>query len=651
MGFFRTYSARIRFDRAFDRRRANNGWDRDYTDYPLHADGARRGQNVSWDFGSVGSDGQTLTLTLTVTAINDRDSIYRCMTTPSADCKVILRRSFAVATLVPPTPAAPGPLYQAGTPAIDTVISFTFDPNLDHNVFSQLSGVSSGVSGLNSCHLSWQQRSYTYYQDPNEPTQIYFLPDGFKISRRATAPHAPSISIATSGSDPSAQVYTLSFLAVPVWDPNRLIDAAKNLANQLALGLPPSLTPYEAVNTNLSLNLPAADSTIPGLVLVGGATIDIGAGVSASVTLSLAQLQQVYSALFDDVSMLLSGIVTVTVGLGTGADVVKLPLSARASDFSGNLFTIVSQLDMAYHRLTQTLTNAIESPIQVQGLSGVLIGGDGTPLPSVVQQAWPDFPITLPPPAATATASEVPAASDADASQPSGTAGSASSSSSTAATVAAVGAAAGQAVLQPGSHGSDIFSAFGNILTGLGVKTGPTAGPQPTTPANGIAFAIAADPKTAIDSSCSVLYDYSNVHVQPDADAIWDAIMQNQVLSPLVRNVRIMVFASAFAPQPTSVSTPAATEASTPPPASSQLRAIQVIFENGQTADFDASTQATGGILSQTVALTIPVKSYVLHEGDTSTYRYRLTAIRDSGSQTSDWTSSNQDSFYAEVSA
>ncbi len=145
-------------------------------------------------------------------------------------------------------------------------------------------------------------------------------------------------------------------------------------------------------------------------------------------------------------------------------------------------------------------------------------------------------------------------------------------------------------------------------------------------------------------------YDYSNVHVQADADAIWDAIMQNQVLSPLVRNVKIMVFALAFAAQPAQVPDPASTTASTPP-ASLQMRAIQVIFENGQTADFDSSTPATGGILSQTVRLTTPVKSYVLHEGDTSTYRYRVNAIRDSGSQLSDWITSNQDSFYAEVSA
>lgn len=606
------------------------------------------GQNVNWDFSSAVPDGQMLTLSLTVTTITDRDAIYRCMTTASASCRIILRRSFAVATPVPPTATAPGPLYRAGNPAIDTVIPFSFDVNLDRNVFSQLSGMSSGVAGLTLRHVSWQQRSYTYYQDPNEPTQIYFLPDGFKISRRATAPHAPSISIASSGSDPSAQVYTLSFLAVPVWDPNRLVDAAKNLATQLALGTPPSLTPYEAVNTSLALNLPAADSTISGLAPVSGATIDVGAGVSASVTLSLAQLQQVYSALFDGVSALLSGVVTVTVGQGTSADVVKLPLSARASDFSGNLFTIDSQVDTVYHRLVQTLTNAIESPIQVNGLSGVLLGDDGAPIASVAQQAWPAFPMTLPP----AGAAAVPATSDMS-QQGSGSSAHGSSGATAVAAVGEAGAVASQVATATGNGGSKFGSILGGILSGLGavgVPTEQTAGPQPTTPPNGIAFAIAVDNKTAIDAGCSVLYDYSNVHVQADADAIWDAIMQNQVLSPLVRNVKIMVFASAFAAQPAQVPDPASTTASTPP-ASSQMRAIQVIFENGQTADFDSSTPATGGILSQTVRLTTPVKSYVLHEGDTSTYRYRVNAIRDSGSQLSDWITSNQDSFYAEVSA
>ena len=595
------------------------------------------GQNVSWDFSTVTASGNTLNLQLTVTSIGDRDSIYRVMTTPAANCKLVLRRSFAVASLVAPTAANPGPLYQASTPAIDTDIPFTFDINLDHNVFSQLSGVSNTSVGLNTYHVTWQQRSYPYYQDPNEPTQIYFLPDGFKISRRASAPHAPSISISSSASssDPSTQIYVLSFLAVPVWDPNRIQDAAPKLAAHFTLGTTPTLTPFEATNTSLALNLPAADSSVSGLAPVSGATIDVGAGVSASVTLSLAQLQQVYSALFDDVSMLLSGVVTVTVGQGTTADVVKLPLSARATDFSGNLFDTVSQVDPTFHRITQTHTNAIESPILVQALTGVLVRADQTTIPSVAQQVWPTLPVTLPPPAA---ATAVPT---------SGT----TTSSSTAATGT-------DSSSSDAAAGAVLGSVLGAVLGGFGIPTTPappTAGPQPTTPANGMAFAIAVAAGTPLDSTCSVVYDFSNTQVQPDADAIWDAIMQSQVLSPMTRPIQVMVFASVFNAPPapaTSATSATSTDPSSttaPAPVSSPLRAIQVIFADGQTANFDASTPATAGILSQTVSLTVPIKDYVLRQGDTSTYTYSISTIRDSGSTTGAPITSNQDSFYVEV--
>lgn len=616
--------------------------------------GVDGGQNVSWDFSSVTTDATTLTLALTVTAIGDRDSIYRVLTTPSSNCKLVLRRSFAVASYIAPTASAPAPLYQAGTPAIDTAIPFIFDINLDRNVFSQLSGVSGGTTGLNPYHVSWQQRSYPYYQDPNEPTQIYFLPDGFKISRRNNAPHAPSISIASSGSDPSSQVYVLSFLAVPVWDLNRIQNAATNLANTLALGSTPTLTPFEATNTSLALNLPAADSTVTGLAPVSGATIDVGAGVSASVTLTLSQLQQVYSALFDDVSQLLSGIVTVTVGAGATADVVKLPLSARASDFSGNLFDIVSTVDSTFHRITQTLTNAIESPIQVQALTGTLIRADQTTIPSVAQQAWPVLPITLPPITVQTTGSTTPSDSSSTAtgiSPTSPTSPTSPATSDSSVVAGAVGTVAQQASGATGNAGGGFGSILSGILSGFEASTGPSAGPPPQVPANGMAYAIAVASGTPLDNTCIIAYDFSNTHVQADANAIWDAIMQNQVLSPIARTVEVLVFASLFNP-PTTVSSTTSTDSSstsTPAPVSSQLRAIQVIFEDGQTANFDASTPATAGILNQTVSLSIPIKAFVLHEGDTSTYRYRVNSIRDSGSQISDWVSSNQDSFYVEV--
>ena len=45
----------------------------------------------------------------------------------------------------------------------------------------------------------------------------------------------------------------------------------------------------------------------------------------------------------------------------------------------------------------------------------------------------------------------------------------------------------------------------------------------------------------------------------------------------------------------------------------------------------------------------MPIKDYVLRQGDTSTYTYSISTIRDSGSTTGAPITSNQDSFYVEV--
>jgi hypothetical protein len=586
------------------------------------------GQSASWDFGTATPQVNGLQLQLTVTSLADRDSIYRIMTTPAAGAQLIVRRSFAVASPVPPTPEQTTQLYQLGNPTIDTVIPFTFDPNLDRNVFVGLGGMaSSGPGSLTTTSLSWKQRSYPYYQNQNEPDLVYFLPDGFKISRTDTAPYAPSISIASTGSDPANQQYVLSFLAVPVWDVQRIQDATQKLQVTLGLGQAPTMSLYEAANTSLALNLPASDGSVAGLSAVAGATIDVGAGVSASVTLSLAQLQQVYSALFDSVSTLLSGVVTVTVGNPSTGDVEKLSLSARASEFAGKRFDVCSAIDSSFPRITQILTNAIESPIQVRALTGQIMKPDGSIVPAVAQQAWPQLPVTLQPGAGS------------------------SASSANGSTVAANSSTGND---QQNNKGGGFGSVLGNLLTGIvsGLTHQPppvSAGFQPKTPPNAIAFAIAVAQGVQLDSASTVSYDYSGVAVLADPNAIWDAIMQNQVLSPLVRSVQIMAFSSIFAaPASPAASTTGTTTAAT---AASPLRALQVIFESGQTANFDPSTPANNGVLTHTVALTLPIKAYVLHQGDMSTYRYRINQIYDSGATLSDWVSSNQDSFYAEVSS
>jgi hypothetical protein len=79
--------------------------------------------------------------------------------------------------------------------------------------------------------------------------------------------------------------------------------------------------------------------------------------------------------------------------------------------------------------------------------------------------------------------------------------------------------------------------------------------------------------------------------------------------------------------------------------------AVQVVFENGQTANFDPSTPATTGIMTQTVSLAVPVKMYVLQVGDAANYKYRVDLITSAGTRQGSWTTSNQDSFYVSVNS
>lgn len=130
---------------------------------------------------------------------------------------------------------------------------------------------------------------------------------------------------------------------------------------------------------------------------------------------------------------------------------------------------------------------------------------------------------------------------------------------------------------------------------------------------------------------CAVVIDFSQTKVKPDASAIWDAIMSNQVVGPVQRNVKVIAFASIFA-------------------APSTIKAVQVVFDSGQTLDFDASTQAdSAGLIAQTVSLSVPVKAYVLGTGDASQYKYRIDLIGASGTQTGQWVTSNTDSFYVQT--
>jgi hypothetical protein len=274
--------------------------------------------------------------------------------------------------------------------AIDSLIPFTFDKDLDRNVFAQIQGVGADLSPWVKHEVNWKGRSYVYYQDRSHPDQIYFLPDAFKIVRQPQAPHAPSLIVSTNGEDKDTVAITLSYLASPVWDPQRVETAGAELQQQLSLPGPPTLALFEASDTKLSLKLPSDDPSQPRVLQAQpDVIIDIANGIQGSVTLKLPQFLQVYDALFDNVSDLLTGQIEVKVD----TDVSRIQFIARASDFTGDIFDIKTTIDSQSNRVV-VLQNSIESPIHVDGLTGFLTKSDNTIL-NCVEEISPSLPVDL----------------------------------------------------------------------------------------------------------------------------------------------------------------------------------------------------------------------------------------------------------------
>jgi hypothetical protein len=549
---------------------------------------------VTWDFGTATTENNTLKLTLPIADIGTRNSIYQAMTDPAAQAQLILRRSLTVGV---PTPPQTGPAPVAGKPAgqppaqlyrstavtIDTAISFTFSKDLDKNVFAQLDGVGGAPpAAWNIVRVNWNQRPYVYYQERNIPTNIYFLPDEFKIARDSNASHSPKLTVVTNGEDINSVTLTLSYVAQPVWSADRIAAAAAILQQQLSLTAPADLAVFDATDTALALTLPPQD---PGASVASvqqpGVKIRIPYFIAGSVTLKLAQFQQIYDALFDNVSELLSGMVSVTVD----QDVEAIPFTARASDFAGDIFETTTTFDPQANHVSCALRNAIESTIHVDQL-GATLTRNGKNVPSTIQQISPSLPVDL----------------------------------------------------VPSPNGKPANPA-----------AGPAATPAPSPPSS-LTATVQAAPDRSIDDATKVLFDFTGARVIADAKAIWQAIMQNQVVGPVTRQITIKLVAGLLAPPTAAGGTTGAAAAASSTPAANALLAVQVVFESGQTASFDGSQSAdAAGFLNQTVNLAVPVAQYVLHEADTGTYRYRVVQISRGGQTKGDWIVDNTDVLFVSV--
>ena len=550
-----------------------------------------QGRAAKWDLTTVPSpQGVALTLTLIVGNFADRDSLYQAMTDPAAQAVLTIRRAVDI---VAPSLASGQTSYARVAAALDTVLPFTFSKDLDANVFARLGGAPAAVPGWSTSGVNWNGRRYVYFQSPSQPSQIYFLPDSFRVGRQEDQPRRPALAVTAQGTDVGSVVMTLSYLAAPVWDPRRIADAGPALQQALGLNAPPSLALFEATGASLFLNLPGEDPAAGNsLVEQKGALIDLAAGVQGSVTLGLAQFRDVYGALFDERSSLLSGEVRVTVG----EDVTAIPFTARISDMNEDIVTISSSVDVRDNIMTATLTNAIESPIHVESLTGAIVRG-GQPLASAIAAANPHLPTDL-----------KPAGKDPHSDPP--------------------GALA--ATLSP-STTQEVTQSVGSVIGGL-LGGGGNVAEQALGALGGLASQL-------LDASCTPQFDLSHVTAVPDPKATWQAMMQDQVVGPVSRNLTLKFVAAML--------TKASSAPPTPPSSQDAVLAVQVVFDSGQTVTFDGSQTAdSAGFINQTLKMSAPMDAFVLGTGPTDSYKYRTDVVAGAGIKQGTWTTDNRDTLF-----
>ncbi|HEY0556650.1 MAG TPA: hypothetical protein VGG20_20510 [Thermoanaerobaculia bacterium] len=409
--------------------------------YLLSATDPKLNTVQTWEFGEAAEQDGVLQLTLTLTgpdAFANRDKIHRAMIDPDFKAKLVIRHSLELALPVPaPAPprrifvqmapilqnealetsalktAAPGgeqvliwhphpvdggfpvrrqTLYRHDTVALDTTVDFTFDPAFDANVFERAPGAPGDAAGYYHLTAVWPEggRPYTYYQAQDQPELFYFLPDRFEVTRRPLSPHLPSLAVDVGGGDLIGQaLFTLSYVAAPVWDPARIAAAAEALKAH-ARGQAPVFVQIEPAGPKLRLKLPTDAG--PAFVEQTGARVSLIAGVSGSVTLPLDPFQRIFNAFFDEVGDLLTGEVVVTVD----GQETAIPFNARARSFVGEVFDHAEAADPDSGGLRVTLRNAVESPIQVDSLPVTLRQGERT-VPARLASADPPLPARLSP--------------------------------------------------------------------------------------------------------------------------------------------------------------------------------------------------------------------------------------------------------------
>ncbi|HEY5705965.1 MAG TPA: hypothetical protein VIS96_10360 [Terrimicrobiaceae bacterium] len=127
-------------------------------------------------------------------------------------------------------------------------------------------------------------------------------------------------------------------------------------------------------------------------------------------------------------------------------------------------------------------------------------------------------------------------------------------------------------------------------------------------------------PATGLGGSgdVSVEFNFERVTIKPDAEAVWEAVVDQTRLPEFTRTIKVKTIKQTFEPRPDQPSDP--------------VLAVVVDFERGDTIDLSADK------LEADAKVRLSLADYVIRRLDTGQYRYLVTVVRASGqSKDSEW--------------
>jgi hypothetical protein len=261
-----------------------------------------------------------------------------------------------------PDPNPPGtPLYTllSNQKVATTIPDVWFLDTLSADVISDVTGVKPTQAGYKRYPVSGDR---TVFQDLNDLTSFYYLPDAFKIARRGTPPFLPLLNVTITGTKIDDAQATVFFTALPVVDMQQLRAARALIQNDnhgQTITMQPLPTPKD-IHYGLYLpGLPDASSFVSRAVPVA-----LDQALTDSPQLSLDHFQTAFMSLTAPLSQYLQGKIIVPIG----ETIVEVPLIARADDFPGVYFQQTRSIDGAATAIKLALINSVENPVQVDAL-------------------------------------------------------------------------------------------------------------------------------------------------------------------------------------------------------------------------------------------------------------------------------------------